>query len=160
MWDDIFDLHIPVAEKVIRILLVYILILTLFRFTGKRGLASLNAFDFVVIFLLSNVVQNAIIGNDQSVTGGVIGAVTLVAVNAALNRWLAVDERAARVIEGTPTTVIEGENPSRGLSDDWHCDLKSSRTLCANRQAARSAAWPTPVWNRTGASLSCSDGRR
>ncbi|MFI6079693.1 DUF421 domain-containing protein [Streptomyces sp. NPDC051217] len=111
MWDDIFELHIPVAEKVIRTLMVYVLILALFRLTGKRGLASLNAFDFVVIFLLSNVVQNSIIGNDQSVTGGAIGAVTLVMANAAINRWLAIDERAASVIEGTPTTVIKDGKP-------------------------------------------------
>ncbi|MFF3749094.1 DUF421 domain-containing protein [Streptomyces sp. NPDC002018] len=111
MWDDIFELHIAVVEKVMRTLMVYVLILILFRFTGKRGLAHLNAFDFVVIFLLSNIVQNAIIGDDQSVTGGVIGAVTLVAANAAINRWLAVDERAAHVIEGTPTTVIEDGKP-------------------------------------------------
>ncbi|MFC4036248.1 DUF421 domain-containing protein [Streptomyces polygonati] len=107
MWHDIFALPVSVAEKVVRTLLVYILILALFRLTGKRGLASLNAFDFVVIFLLSNVVQNAVIGNDTSFTGGAIGAVTLVAVNSVLNRWLAVDKRAAHIIEGTPTTVIE-----------------------------------------------------
>ncbi|MFE4174035.1 DUF421 domain-containing protein [Streptomyces sp. NPDC056909] len=111
MWNDIFELHITVAEKVTRTLLVYVLILILFRFAGKRDLANLNAFDFVVIFLLSNVVQNAIIGDDQSVTGGVIGAATLVAANAAINRWLAVDERAAHIIEGTPTTVIEEGKP-------------------------------------------------
>ncbi|MEU1082569.1 YetF domain-containing protein [Streptomyces sp. NPDC005908] len=111
LWDDIFELHIPVAEKVLRTLMVYALVLVLFRLTGKRGLASLNAFDFAVIFLLSNVVQNAIIGADLSVTGGVVGAVTLVAANAAINRWLAVDERAARVIEGTSTTIIEDGKP-------------------------------------------------
>ncbi|MFD6326496.1 DUF421 domain-containing protein [Streptomyces sp. NPDC058442] len=87
--------------------LVYVVIVVLFRFTGKRGLANLNTFDFVVIFLLSNVVQSAVIGNDTSLLGGVIGAVTLVAVNAALNRWLGLDPHAARVLEGTSTTVIK-----------------------------------------------------
>ncbi|MDX3214066.1 DUF421 domain-containing protein [Streptomyces sp. ME02-6991-2B] len=111
MGQDIFELHISVAEKVVRTALVYALILTLFRLTGKRGLANLNAFDFVVIFLLSNVVQNAIIGDDNSFTGGAIGAATLVALNAVVNRWLAVDTRAARVLEGTPTTVIEDGKP-------------------------------------------------
>ena len=58
------------------------LIAVLFRLTGKRGPASMNTFDAIVIFLLSNVVQNAVIGNDNSLIGGLIGAVTLVAVNA------------------------------------------------------------------------------
>ncbi|QXE38939.1 DUF421 domain-containing protein [Streptomyces sp. GMY02] len=134
MWDDIFELHITVVEKVARTLLVYVLILVLFRLTGKRGLADLNAFDFVVIFLLSNVVQNAIIGDDLSVTGGVIGAVTLVAANAAINRWLAVDERVAHIIEGTPTTVIEDGKPVRkaikrlGLRSDELSDAVRKQT--------------------------------
>jgi uncharacterized membrane protein YcaP (DUF421 family) len=53
------------------------------------------------------VVQNAIIGNDTSLLGGIIGAATLVAVNAALNRWLAVSDPAARVLEGKPTTITK-----------------------------------------------------
>jgi uncharacterized membrane protein YcaP (DUF421 family) len=79
-----FVIQIPVLEKVLRTVLVYATIVILFRLVGKRDLATFNTFDFVVIFLLSNVVQNAVIGNDDSVTGGVIGAVVLVALNAAL----------------------------------------------------------------------------
>jgi uncharacterized membrane protein YcaP (DUF421 family) len=71
----------PVAEEVMRTVLGYALIAVLFRLTGKRGLASMNTFDVVVIFLLSHVVQNAIIGNDTSLMGGIIGAVTLIAVS-------------------------------------------------------------------------------
>jgi uncharacterized membrane protein YcaP (DUF421 family) len=107
MWHDMFVMGIPVLEKVLRTVLVYSLILILFRVAGKRDLASLSTFDFVVIFLLSNVVQNAVIGNDDSVLGGVVGAVTLIALNAALNRWLASSDRASRLLEGTATTVIE-----------------------------------------------------
>jgi uncharacterized membrane protein YcaP (DUF421 family) len=107
VWHAMFALQIPIAEKILRTVLVYATILVLFRLTGKRDLASLNMFDFVVLFLLSNVVQNAIIGSDNSLLGGIIGAATLVAVNAVLNRLLAVSDRAARVLEGKPTTVIE-----------------------------------------------------
>ncbi|HZG06672.1 MAG TPA: YetF domain-containing protein [Streptomyces sp.] len=106
MWDDLTTMGIPVLDKVVRTVVVYLTIVALFRFTGKRGLANLNTFDFVVIFLLSNVVQNAVIGDDDSLLGGMIGAVTLIAVNAALNRWLVADDHLARLLEGTPTTVI------------------------------------------------------
>jgi uncharacterized membrane protein YcaP (DUF421 family) len=102
-----FAVQIPIGEKILRTVLVYATILILFRLAGKRDLATLNMLDFVVLFLLSNVVQNAIIGSDNSLLGGIIGAATLVAVNAALNRWLAVSPRAARVLEGKPTTIIE-----------------------------------------------------
>ncbi|MFE5097661.1 hypothetical protein ACFRCI_47200 [Streptomyces sp. NPDC056638] len=80
MWHDLLSVQVPIAEKVLRTVGVYALIVILFRLSGKRGLANLNTFDFVVIFLLSNVVQNAVIGNDNSLLGGAIGATTLVAV--------------------------------------------------------------------------------
>ncbi|MGW1172863.1 DUF421 domain-containing protein [Kitasatospora sp. NPDC002543] len=107
MWHDLVAVQIPIVEKVLRTIAVYALILVLFRIAGKRGLAGLNTFDMVVVFLLSNVVQNAVIGNDNSLLGGAIGAVTLVAVNAGVTRWLARDPRAARILEGTATTVVE-----------------------------------------------------
>jgi uncharacterized membrane protein YcaP (DUF421 family) len=106
MWHDMFVEQIPLAEKILRTIIVYALIVVLFRLTGKRGLANLNTFDFIVIFLLSNVVQNAVIGNDQSLLGGMVGAVTLVVMNVAVNRLIAVNPAAARIFEGHATTVI------------------------------------------------------
>jgi uncharacterized membrane protein YcaP (DUF421 family) len=106
MWHAMFAEQIPLAEKILRTVIVYALIVVLFRLTGKRGLASLNTFDVVVIFLLSNVVQNAVIGNDTSLTGGIIGAVTLVAVNTGVNHLIAVSATAARVFDGHATAVI------------------------------------------------------
>ena len=107
MWHSMFFDQVPILEKVLRTILVYATILVLFRIVGKRDLGTMNVFDFVVLFLLSNVVQNAIIGNDDSLTGGVIGAVTLVSVNALLNRWISVSDRAARILEGHATIIIE-----------------------------------------------------
>lgn len=124
MWRAMFVEQIPVAEKILRTVLVYALIALLFRVAGKRGLANLNTFDFVVIFLLSNVVQNAVIGNDTSLTGGVIGAVTLVAVNAIVTRTVASNARAARLFDGHATMVIrEGHVVGRALR---HLGLRRS----------------------------------
>jgi uncharacterized membrane protein YcaP (DUF421 family) len=106
MWHAMFVEQIPYAEKVFRTVAVYALIALLFRLTGKRGLSNMSTFDFVVIFLLSNVVQNAVIGNDTSLTGGIVGAVTLVAVNAVVNRVVASNATAERIFDGRPTTVI------------------------------------------------------
>jgi uncharacterized membrane protein YcaP (DUF421 family) len=107
MWHDMFVIQIPVLEKVLRTVVVYAAIVVLFRVAGKRDLAAFNTFDFVVIFLLSNVVQNAVIGNDNSVSGGILGAAVLVAINAAVNRWQVASPRAARMLEGTPTPIIK-----------------------------------------------------
>ncbi|HEV7828780.1 MAG TPA: YetF domain-containing protein [Pseudonocardiaceae bacterium] len=116
MWRDMFVQQIPLAEKILRTVLVYASLAVLFRLTGKRGLANLSTFDFIVIFLLSNVVQNAVIGNDNSLIGGLIGAVTLVGVNTALNRLITSNATAARIFEGRATRVItDGHVVERAL---------------------------------------------
>jgi uncharacterized membrane protein YcaP (DUF421 family) len=107
MWHQLFVEQIPVAEKLLRTVLVYALVAVLIRATGKRGLAGLNTLDIAVVFLLSNVVQNAVIGQDVSVTGAAVGAVTLVVVNSLLNRLALHSELFARIFDGTPTEVIK-----------------------------------------------------
>lgn len=107
MWHDMFVQQIPFVEKIARTVLVYLLIAILFRVVGKRGLAAMNSLDFVVMFLLANVVQNAIIGNDNSVTGGVIGAVALLGVNAIANRLTQYSSGFRWLFDGTNTTVIK-----------------------------------------------------
>jgi uncharacterized membrane protein YcaP (DUF421 family) len=78
---------VSIAEKIVRPVLVYLLLVFALRMMGKRLLAQLNPFDFVVLLMLSNTVQNAIIGNDTSLLGGVIGAAALLAANAVLVRF-------------------------------------------------------------------------
>ena len=73
---------------------------------GKRQLAQLSSFDLIVMLLLSNVVQNAVIGPDNSLTGGLLGAVVLVGFNAALERIATANKRATMIFEGTPTTLV------------------------------------------------------
>lgn len=107
MWKDILVLQTPLAEKVVRAVLVYALILILIRVSGKRGLATLNMFDLIVALLITSVVQNAIIGDDSSVVGGAVSAVTLVAVNRAVSFLADTSPLAGRILEGKPTTVIE-----------------------------------------------------
>ena len=73
-WHDMFFLQLPVLEKVLRPAIVYFLLLIGLRLAGKRELAQLNPFDLIVLLMLSNTVQNAIIGDDNSITGGAVGA--------------------------------------------------------------------------------------
>jgi uncharacterized membrane protein YcaP (DUF421 family) len=108
--DDLFTMGIPVAEKGIRTVAVYAGLLALLRLAGKRDLAQLNSFDFVVLLLLSNVVQNAVIGEDNSLLGGLLGACILVGVNAVVVRVTRRSDGATRLLEGTATTLVhDGE---------------------------------------------------
>jgi uncharacterized membrane protein YcaP (DUF421 family) len=108
LWRDMFWLSLPVAEKILRALIVYLFLVALLRVFGKRELAQLNPFDLVVLLSLSNTVQNAIIGDDNSVTGGLIGATALVAANYLLVRFIFRHRRVDQLLEGKPTTLIEG----------------------------------------------------
>ncbi len=103
--DDLFTITVPIIEKVLRTILVYLGILLLLRVAGKRDLAQLNTFDLVVLLLLSNVVQNAVIGNDNSLLGGMLGAATLVAVNSLVVRVARRSDPVDRLLEGTATTL-------------------------------------------------------
>jgi len=104
---DLFTVTIPLAEKVVRTVAVYLGILALLRLAGKRDLAQLNTFDLVVLLLLSNVVQNAVIGADNSLLGGLIGAFTLLTANAATVRLARRSDPLTRLLEGSPTTLAQ-----------------------------------------------------
>jgi uncharacterized membrane protein YcaP (DUF421 family) len=107
MYQDLFVLGIPLAEKLIRTLCVYVFLLIGLRLAGKRELGQLNPFDLVVLLLLSNTVQNAIIGNDNSLLGGVIGASALLIINWIVVRYLYTHPKVARWLEGDADVLIE-----------------------------------------------------
>ena len=102
-----FFLSLPIAEKILRPIVVYIFLIIGLRLAGKRELAQLNPFDLVVLLTLSNTVQNAIIGDDNSVTGGVIGASTLLLVNYVVVRFLYGHEQIERIVEGDSDLLID-----------------------------------------------------
>ncbi len=108
LWSDMLHLGVPVLEKILRPILVYAFLVVGLRLAGKRELAQLNSLDLVVLLTLSNTVQNAIIGDDNSVTGGVIGATTLLAVNYWVVRFLYGRERLDRLVEGDVDVLIQG----------------------------------------------------
>jgi uncharacterized membrane protein YcaP (DUF421 family) len=104
---DMVTLGAPVLEKVLRSLIVYFFLVVGLRLSGKRELAQLNPFDFVVLLILSNAVQNAIIGNDNSVTGGLISAVVLLMVNYLMARFLFTHTKAEQFLEGKENVLVD-----------------------------------------------------
>lgn len=124
LFDSMFHLPVPLAEKLIRPVVVYLALVLLLRVFGKRELAQLNPFDLVVLLSLSNTVQNAIIGDDNSVTGGVIGAVSLLTINWIVVRILFRSPRLNRALEGTPVVLIR----------DGHVDRKALEREALTRE--------------------------
>ena len=134
---SMWHIEVPLLEKVLRTLMVYLVILLLLRLAGKRELAQLNSFDLVVLLLLSNVVQNAIIGPDNSLSGGLIGAVVLLSFNAVIVRIVTRSQLATDLFEGRPTVLIEdGRLDERAVR---HLGLRRAEVMMAlHRQGADS----------------------
>ena len=106
MLQSMFHLQVPLIEKILRPIIVYFFLIFLLRIFGKRELAQLNPFDLVVLLSLSNVVQNALIGNDNSVTGGILGALSLLTINWLVVRFLYSSPKADRLVEGTEHVLV------------------------------------------------------
>jgi uncharacterized membrane protein YcaP (DUF421 family) len=116
VFDHMFSLPLPILEKLLRPIVVYLVLVVLLRIFGKRELAQLNPFDLVVLLSLSNTVQNAIIGDDNSVSGGVIGAISLLTINWLVVRVLFRSPRLTRVLEGRPAILVrDGQLDKRAL---------------------------------------------
>jgi uncharacterized membrane protein YcaP (DUF421 family) len=111
-----FQLPLPILEKLIRPVIVYLVLVMLLRLFGKRELAQLNPFDLVVLLSLSNTVQNAIIGDDNSITGGVIGAFALLAINWLVAQTLFRSPRLTRALEGRSVVLVrDGQMDKRAM---------------------------------------------
>src|ERR1700739_2521729 len=107
IWKDMFVLGVPVLEKILRPVIVYIFLVLMLRLSGKRELVQLNPFDLVVLLTLSNTVQNAIIGDDNSVSGGLIGATSLLAINYLVVRFLYDHRKLDQLVEGRADVLVE-----------------------------------------------------
>lgn len=104
---SMFHLPLPVLEKIVRPVLVYVILIAFLRMFGKRELAQLNPYDLIVLLCLSNTVQNAIIGDDNSLSGGAIGAFSLLATNWLLSKATYYAPKVNAALEGSETTLIE-----------------------------------------------------
>lgn len=152
MLDHMFHLPLPVLEKVLRPMLVYLALVLFLRIFGKRELAQLNPFDLVVLLSLSNAVQNAIIGEDNSLSGGLIGAFSLLTANYILNALLYRSPRLNTLLQGTQTVLVRNgkvdekameeqtltreeliqvlhKQGARGLADVKECTLEPGGTF-------------------------------
>jgi uncharacterized membrane protein YcaP (DUF421 family) len=151
VWNDIFVPGIPLLEKTIRTLVVYGAVLIGLRLAGKRELSQLNPFDLVVLLLLSNTVQNAIIGNDNSVIGGLFGAAVLLLTNHFLVRYLFKSGRLD-AMEGNPDVLVSS---GRIMHDRLNEELITLAELeaAARRQGIRSIADVEECRLETGGAL-------
>jgi len=138
-WSDMFYLQLPILEKILRPVFVYLFLLIGLRLAGKRELAQLNPFDLIVLLTLSNTVQNAIIGDDNTVTGGLLGAATLLLVNYLVVRFVHRHRTLETLVTGKRDYLMRG---GRVLRDHLDHELITRAELiaAAHRQGISSLA--------------------
>jgi uncharacterized membrane protein YcaP (DUF421 family) len=108
IWIHLFVPSLPILEKILRPVIIYFFLVLVFRLSGKRELVQLNPFDLVVLLTISNTVQNAIIGDDNSLVGGIIGATSLVVTNYLVVRFLYDHRKLDQLVEGSPDVLVQG----------------------------------------------------
>lgn len=120
--------EVPVMEKIIRAAVGYLFLLIVFRLMGKRQVGQLTPFDLVVLLIVSNVLQNAMIGDDNSITGGLIGVLTIFVLNGAVARLTFHVPRLEQLIDGIATPLVH-----EGTVDDaaLRRELVTRAELCA-----------------------------
>ena len=128
---NLFVPEVSVVEKIVRSVVVYLFLLAAFRFTGKRQVGQLTPFDLVVLLVISNVVQNAVIGPDNSLGGGLLGAVVILALNGLLVEVTYRSKRLRRMLEASPTVLVHnGKLVEKNLAseritlDDLHAAMR------------------------------------
>ena len=100
-----FELSMPVWEYLLRAVVVYVVLLGMIRISGKRTMGQFTPFDVLLIVLLGNAVQNALLGSDESLSGGLLLAAVLITLNWSTGFFAARSRKAEKLIEGTPTIL-------------------------------------------------------
>ena len=154
-----FALQLPILEKILRPIIVYLFLLVGLRLAGKRELAQLNPFDLIVLLTLSNTVQNAIIGDDNTVTGGLLGAATLLVVNYLVVRFVHQHRSLEKLVTGKRDCLVRNGHI---LRDHLNREMITRAELTAARIGRESVPSPklrTPSSNRPVPSHSCRRSR-
>lgn len=101
-----FDMAMDVFEHIVRAVVVYVFLFALLKFVGKKHVGQLAPFDLLVLLILSETVQNSLIGDDTSLVGGLISAATLVGLSYGMTVLTNYSKRAGRLLEGTPKILV------------------------------------------------------
>ena len=119
-------------ETVLRALVIYLVLLLVFRLAGRRTLMQMTSFDFVLLLIISETTQNAILGNDYSITTGILAIVTLVGTDILLSYWKHRSAKVERWLDGLPLIIVQNGIPLKPLMD--RARVNEEDVLAAARQ--------------------------
>ena len=104
-------------ESVLRATAIYVVLLIVFRIAGRRTLSEMTSFDFVLLLIIGEATQQALLGEDFSLTNAFLVIITLLAIDVGMSLWKQHSEAANRIIEGVPTILVDHGRPLKALMD-------------------------------------------
>ena len=151
---DLFALAMPWWEFILRAVVVYVVVLGMVRLGGKRALGQITPFDVLLIVLLGNAVQNALLGTDTSLGGGLLLAATLIVLNYGVG-WLTTrNRRMERMIEGEPTVIARDGRLLEGVLRRELISRADFDAALRQQVGCRLKMCRLPCWRRPGTSPS------
>ncbi len=99
--------------SVLRAIAIYVVLMIIFRISGRRTISQLTNFDFILLLIISEATQNAMIGNDYSMTNGFLVIVTLVGLDILLSLWKQRSPSLEKLLDGVPMVIVEDGQPLR-----------------------------------------------
>lgn len=98
-------------DSVLRAAVMYLMLMILFKIAGRRSLADLNTFDFVLLLIIGEATQQALLGDDFSITNSVLIIATLIAIDVGFSQLKQRSKRIALLLDGGPTVIVENGQP-------------------------------------------------
>jgi uncharacterized membrane protein YcaP (DUF421 family) len=150
----VFHMSMGVFEHIGRGVVVYVFLFVLLRFVGKKHVGQLAPFDLLVLLILSETVQNSLIGDDTSLVGGLISAATLVGLSYGMSVLTSSSKLAERLLEGTPKILIRHGRRRADEMERQHITLTELTEALRHQGCANSLRSEQRSWKMMGRSLS------
>ncbi|MFO0846400.1 MAG: hypothetical protein U0797_29205 [Gemmataceae bacterium] len=126
-------------DTVLRAAVMYLFLLVIFRIAGKRSLAQITTFDLVLLLIISEAAQQAMVGSDNSMTNGLLLILTLFAIDIGLSLWKQRSKLVAKLIDDVPLVIVEDGRPLKDRMD--RCRVDEDDVLVAARSSAGWSGW-------------------
>jgi len=104
-------------DSVLRAAAMYLVLLVVFRIVGKRTLAHITPFDMVLLLIIAESTQQALVGPDYSVTNAVLVMVTLVSIDIGLSQWRRHSRRVEKILDDVPVVLVDRGRPLTSRMD-------------------------------------------
>jgi uncharacterized membrane protein YcaP (DUF421 family) len=119
-------------EAILRAGIIYVVMLLVFRISGNRSLAQITSFDFVLLLIISEATQQALLGEDFSIANAILVIITMIVLDIGISLWKQRSPRVDNLVDGVPIIIVENGRPLKDRMNKERVDEKD--VLAAARE--------------------------